>query len=437
MLHLIALRNVKVHWKQSFAAFLSIGTAFLCFVLFQGYILDVAELYADGYRNRSMYGDAIIQNRLATSTESQKNEFEFELTAQDQLQIQSVLDKHASEIFAQVRFLTFQGLIATGTATKIFVASAHDVEPGTKMRENWKYNVLVGDAFFQTKIENPVHLGKTLGFQLGCEPDSDNYQTLPQGGYPPETRPFHCRRSDLQLSVTTQLGQLNAIDATVVGLVDAGYKDVDSRFIAVPLPLAQKLLATDHLSYETVKLNPGIDAKKWIQTLAQELTAADPKIAILDWKDHPAGDLYRQTMSLLNIFRTFVTIVVALISILSVTNTMVKIIKERTREIGTLLSLGFQRHQVLRIFLYEAGFIGISSCLAGALVTLVASWLLNHANVTYKAGLLSEPAPFRVQIDLGTYVLASVLLIAIATLSSYWSCRSTLRKKIVDCLGDL
>jgi putative ABC transport system permease protein len=435
MLHLIAFRNVKVHWRQSLAALLSISAAFYSFVLFQGYVLEVRRQYLDGYRNRSMYGEMIIQNRNASSVEAQKDPWKYTLSPSDQALIAKALEKRSSEIEGHVRFLNFQGLIATGRASKIFLAQASDVEMGAKVRGDWKWNVLYGEPLQETQISNPVILGQGLGHQLGCEPDQKIYSLRPEGGYPPERRVFHCQRPDLQLSVTTESGNLNAMDFEVAGLTDAGYKDIDTRYLVLPLPLAQRLLNTEQISFWTVKLKDPSSQGKWIAGLNQEISAGNPDLQVVDWRDHNVGEIYKKTMSLLNIFRNFVTTVVAFISILSVMNTMVKIVKERTREIGTLLSMGFQRSQVLGIFLLEALFLGVLGCVVGAVAALVMSLILNHANITYKAGLLSQPVHFRILMDPSLYSFAMGLLLTLTVTTSYLTCRSTTRKKIVECLG--
>jgi putative ABC transport system permease protein len=435
MLFIIALRNVSVHWRQSLAALLSISAAFFSFVLFQGYMLDVSHLYLDGYRNRSMYGDLIIENKDATTPAAARDPQKYKLTKSDQEIIQGLLEKHKDSIEAHVRFLNFQGLISTGRASKILLGQATDVEAGAKMREQWKWNTLYGDPLYVTKSASPVLLGLTLAQQLGCTPDKEIYSLRPEGGYPSEVRPFTCRRSDMQMSVTTESGTLNAMDFEVVGLIDGGYKDIDSRYLNVPLPLAQQLLNTDKISAWTVKIKNSGGVKDWVKNFDQELKAQNPNLLAIDWRDHMAGDLYQKTLSLLNIFRNFVTVVVAFISILSVMNTMVKIVKERTKEIGTLLSLGFQRAQVLRIFLMESFFLGFLGCAVGAAFSLVVTLLMKVTTVTYKAGLLSQPVPFRIQANFLLYLTAFGLLLSITVITSYFSCRSTIRKKIVDCLG--
>ncbi len=435
MLYLIALRNVKVHWRQSLAALLSISAAFFSFVLFQGYMLDVRWQYLDGHRNRTMYGDMIIQNKLANSVEAQKHPWAFNLSSSDQAVISQALDKRKEEIEGHVRFLNFQGMVANGKASKIFLAQAADVEMGAKVRDNWAWNVVYGEPLQITRISNPVVLGQGLARQLGCAPDQKIYSLRAEGGYPSETRPFHCRRSDFQFSVTTEKGNLNAMDFEVSGLMDAGYKDIDTRYVMMPLNLAQKLLSTDRITFWTAKLKDPKNSTHFIEDLNREISAANPQLQAVDWRDHRLGELYNRTMSLLNIFRNFVITVVAFISVLSVMNTMIKIVKERTREIGTLLSLGFQRTQVLGIFLLESTLLAAMGCTVGAAFSLLATGVINHAGITYKAGLLSQPVHFRIMVDSGLYAFAVALLLTLTVATSYLTCRSTIRKKIVECLG--
>ena len=56
----IALKNVILNWRLSFAALTSVITAFMCLALFQGYIRGVDQVYHLAFENRFMYGDLII-----------------------------------------------------------------------------------------------------------------------------------------------------------------------------------------------------------------------------------------------------------------------------------------------------------------------------------------------------------------------------------------
>ncbi|MFO1478047.1 MAG: ABC transporter permease [Verrucomicrobiota bacterium] len=62
--------------------------------------------------------------------------------------------------------------------------------------------------------------------------------------------------------------------------------------------------------------------------------------------------------------------VALVVASIGITNTMVMAIYERTREIGILKSLGASNRDIRRLFLVEAGFIG----LAGGLMGLLAGW---------------------------------------------------------------
>lgn len=435
MLTRIAFRNVRVHWKQSLAALLSISVAFICFVVFQGYMLNVAGQYLDGYRNRSMYGDVLVQNSLAYSDQGKSDPWKFNLTFEQQQKISKLLESRKNQIVDHVRFLVFSGLISTGSISKIFWGQSFDVQSGAHVRSQWAWNTLYGKPLHLAGSDSAIMLGQSLAAQLGCEPDQVIHSLRIEGGYPSVDRPFHCRRPDVQLSVTTQVGNLNALDFTIEGLVDGGYKDIDSRYLTISIEQAQKLLNTDQISFWTIKLNDDVDVKKWIQDLDQEVKLVDPNLRAVSWIDHEFGEIYLKTMSLLNIFRNFVTVVVAFISVLSVMNTMVKIVKERTREIGTLLSLGFQRGQVLSIFLQESLFLAFLGSIVGALLGAFLSLIVNHMGISYKAGILSEAVPFQILIDPELYLFAFCLLIGVTVATSYFSCRGTIQKKIVDCLG--
>lgn len=435
MLIRVAYRNALVHWKQSLAALLSISMAFVSFVIFQGYMLNVRWQYLDGYRNRSMYGSFLIQNSKAFSKEAKSSPDLFRISLMDQNQIKKLLSSHQNDIQIDVPFLIFSGLISTGRQSKIFWGQSFDIQKGAVARDNWSWNALYGVPLHISKESAPILLGQTLAEQLGCVPQKKISSLLLNGGYVPEKREFTCLRPDVQLSLTTVNGNLNALDFTVTGLVDAGYKDVDSRYLTVPLDLAQKLLDTDKISFWTVKLKDNLNEKKWIKNFDQEIKNINPELQAVSWIDHEFGEIYIKTMSLLNVFRNFVTIVVAFISILSVMNTMVKVVKERTREIGTLLSIGFERSQVLKLFLYESFFLSVMGCLVGAVIGLVSSLIINHAGISYRAGILSEPVPFLISIDLFLYIFAFLMLTFVTVVASYLACRGTINKKIVDCLA--
>src|SRR5947207_7793760 len=56
-----------------------------------------------------------------------------------------------------------------------------------------------------------------------------------------------------------------------------------------------------------------------------------------------------------------------IVALIGIANTMLLNVLERTREIGTMMSVGARRRRILSLFLLEALFLGVLGSIAGAL----------------------------------------------------------------------
>jgi putative ABC transport system permease protein len=74
--------------------------------------------------------------------------------------------------------------------------------------------------------------------------------------------------------------------------------------------------------------------------------------------------------------------ILLVITMVGIGNTFRMMLLERTREIGTMRALGMQRAEVLRVFLYEAVFLGLAGSLAGIFIA-------------FAIGFVSEIIPMR------------------------------------------
>lgn len=438
MLLKIAVRNALGYWKQSLAAILSVSTAYICFVLFQGYVADVKIFTLDLYQKREMYGDLIVENKNINNSDSQSDQWKYLITSNEQQKINSILKKYEDEIENRVNFLIFKGLVTNGQASKIFIGRAYDIEAGRKMRSNWEWDALYGVPLHLAKESKGVLIGQFFGSQIGCVPTEKlNSIVQTEGGYTAADRPFTCNNFDLQASVTTETGNLNASDFRVVGLIDGGYKELDSRLVSMPLELGQKLLHTDKISFLSIKLNDTVGVSSWVKKINSDFSESHLDVVANRWQEHKFGSVFTKTMSLLGLFRAFISIIVISISVISIMNTMFKIVNERTREIGSILSLGFKRFQIMKIFLMESAVLTIMGCFFGAIISEILKTLINHSSISNKAGVLSEPIYLHIRIGFLLYLVTTIGLILISLATTFFSCRATINKKIVDCLGDL
>lgn len=422
----LAARNVWLNARQSRAALLALAAGFVALAVFQGYIKDVEQMYEDTFARRGMLGDLVIERENGA-----------DLSPADQAWLADRLNK-ADGVTAWSRFLKVTGTLSNGASKTVFVGYGYDLESGAKLRgETWGFNALAGLPLEQAVARQPqlrdsgLVIGKGLAQVLDCEWAALPGRRHALSGYPAEERAMDCPGGGvLQLSGSTQTGQLNVLVGQPVAVVDAVFKEVDERFVAMSLEAAQALLQTKQVSYVTV----GFTSPQAARSFADSRELLNYGLRARPWKSHPFGELYVQTMELLGIFRNFVVLILLAIAGMSVLNTFLKIVWERTREIGTLRSIGFVPAQVVRLFTLEAALLAGVAALAGLVGTAVATVAMNHSGLTYKAQILSEPVPFTVGVYPEVYLVSAVFLSLVAVTAAWLPARKAARQTIATLL---
>lgn len=432
----IAYRNVKKNWRHSLSALLSLSASFVSLVLFDGYIDDLKLMYEDSFRHRSMLGDLIIERPEIHSKAGLAEPWLFSLSEADQAAIADFLTEKQTSVRNRVRFLNFQGMITNGNQSAILLGRGFDVTEGEAVRgKNWSWNATLGIPLHKSSVEQSGLLGQGLARKLGCSWNYTHKIYSFSGGYEAKERPFECPVPEMQISVMTPDGQLNAIDANIVGMVDAGYRDIDDRYFVTSLETAQLLLNTKSVTMMSVELNDSSAKDSFIAQFNEKFGKTMPGLKVMTWLEHPVGQTYIKTLELMSIFRNFVVVVILIISTLSVVNTLIKIIKERSREIGTLRSIGFKAKQVVRLFVYETFLLSVLGTFLGMLASLILTFFLNSVHIRYKAGLLSEPVLFKINFTFSGYFNAFGILVVVSFLACLYSIRHELTKKIIENLN--
>lgn len=429
----IAFRNVWLNWRQSTAALLSIAAGFTALCLFEGYIADVQSMYRDFFHRRLMFGQLLVDREGRKNPDLTRPENLSLITPEEQDFVQGwFADRGMTN---RVRFLIMSGFIGNGETSAVFQSTGFDVAEAARMRgPRWAWNTLAGKPLEQGNAES-VLLGRTLGRLLGCAPDRDDHRVNGVLGYEPVDRPFRCTRASLQLSGNTVEGQANAIDVVPLGLVDAGFQELDQKYVMLPLTSAQELFDTRSVSFISLEFNDGVDPASLEAAFAEAAKAKGFKLYATPWQLHRSGDIYGRTMEYLAIFKIFVVTVIIVIAAMSVLNTLVKIVRERTREIGTLRSLGFLPAQVARIFMAEGALLGLVGSGIGLIATMASGALINAVGILYKAGFLSEPVPFRIAVQAASLGKSAMLMCLLSTAVAVIAARHAARLKITDALS--
>lgn len=130
---------------------------------------------------------------------------------------------------------------------------------------------------------------------------------------------------------------------------------------------------------------------------------------------------------LINVSRLVILITLAVVFV-SVANTVSMSVRDRTKQIGVMRTLGFRRLSVLVLVTAEAAIL----CLAGGVIGVAAVWLLlRFQSVTVQARNLNLEVAMPIAVVLAALAVAAAIGIA----GSFWPAWRASRLKIVDCLG--
>ena len=198
-----------------------------------------------------------------------------------------------------------------------------------------------------------------------------------------------------KLSLSTASGGASTL--TVAGIFDFGSKGVNERNVYVALRTAQNLL---DLAGGATSLDVKVREPFAAETIAQMIRAAND-LQVDSWIRTNAQFFSAMAAQILanTLIRFFVGLTVAL----GIASVLVVSVVQKSKEIGILRAMGSGRVQVLRLFLLQGAFMGLTGALFGSL--LAWGFLLLWRGVARNA----DGTPmFVVVIDPSLFVIACI-----------------------------
>ena len=164
----------------------------------------------------------------------------------------------------------------------------------------------------------------------------------------------------------TAFNSLRGVTFNIVGRTKSGIKLLDEVVFYLPLDQAQRLLEMDGKVTELLLATPDRKLVSQVLPRVQALLAeygADGRYLALGYKE--TSDLIF-FMDIAKVIYNQIYIFLVLLACIVVINTMLMIVKERTREIGMMSALGLESKDIMRLFLTEGAIMGVTGSLIGA-----------------------------------------------------------------------
>jgi putative ABC transport system permease protein len=408
----LAVRNLFRNGRRSLFTILAIGLGFLAVNALGGFTayiftsLKDSYIYAEANGHLTIFKAGFLGKGKLDPTQYLLNESQLE-------RIRRVLARHPEVIVATPQ-LQISGLLSNGQVSTIFVASGRvpsDIEAISRRGTGSINKVKLYDGKPLTDdVIQGIGVSHGLAQQLSLKLGSNAVAMAP-----------------------TVSGQINALDAQLLQMIDAPIEALEDKLATVPLQFAQNLYDTKSVDRVTVLLASNDQTYSMRRMLASEFAVAELDLDIKTWNE--LSPFYTKVKKMFDVIFLITFLIVFTIVVMSVVNTITMAVMERTREIGTLRALGMKRRGIVALFSLESMILGGFGSLLGASLTLLLVHMIGVLKPTWIPPQIAREVPL--QIHLVPEYLASslILLLSLSLLSAILPARKAARREITSALG--
>lgn len=230
---------------------------------------------------------------------------------------------------------------------------------------------------------------------------------------------------------------LDGISYKVVGVFSDPGGDSDERMIYTPFSTAQGMYRdNDELDRFGLTYNPNLSVDEslvftnLLTKMLKEKHNVDPRdqgaIRVQNYAEGTKN--VEQFMGVLNVIILFIGIGTLIAGIIGISNIMVYIVKERTKELGIRKALGATPSSIIGMIMVESVFV---TALAGYAGLTIGMFTLKALGTSLEDYFIKDPT-------VETYVVvgATIVLIIAGTIAGYIPAKRAARIKPIDALND-
>jgi lipoprotein-releasing system permease protein len=167
----------------------------------------------------------------------------------------------------------------------------------------------------------------------------------------------------------------------VNGIFSSGYFDYDNSVVLIDLGVAQDVLGLGgRVSGIAMKLDDMFQAHKFTGESGY-IAKALPEYTVdsMSWIDR--NQVLFKWMKLEKWAAFIVLSLIVIVAAFNIVSSQIMLVMDKTREIGILKSMGADNRSIMRIFVYQGAFVGVSGVLIGGLTGIVLCLVQDHYRI--------------------------------------------------------
>ena len=234
---------------------------------------------------------------------------------------------------------------------------------------------------------------------------------------------------------TTMRRGANAATFTVTGLASFKIGSMNQGYFYIPLDRAQHILGMGDSVIEVLtKFEEGVVDQKAVSLVTSVLDPAN-ETAARDWKEL---NIFAQYIDIADIAYGVMGLIFFILASTVIVNSIMMIIFERMREIGTIGALGMEGGEIVRLFFLEAFYLASIGAAAGTLLGILITLVLSVTGIDFGASMQGVDIEISdviyPRMNLSTTLFAFLFAILTASLTSLIPTRRAAKIKPVEAL---
>lgn len=423
MLWKMAYLNLFRNKRRSLSTALAICVGFVGLNLLGSYVyrvkraLDATSVYSAQNGHIKIYKkDSLVHFAL--------NPKKYILNQQDLKSLDNIFSSQANEVDYIGHNLTGSGLLSNGQASHpvMFISFEPDVYAKSLTQPDLKF--WAPDWVLPEQFEN-IQKFKSNPEMMSLTPKIEDIMAL--------KKPLASNES-LQMAARSLDGDLNAVNLDLGAEHTTGMQFLEDTLVLIPFMKAQELLATEGSESVSVYLKPEVSLAAYKQKLDQLIDGLDLESYM--YFDERINSIYLGTLGFLIVMCAFVVFLIGTAVALTIANSLTMGIIERSREIGTLMAIGFKKQDVTKLFVYESLVLCTFSVIAGVILTFVISAIVNYIDIRFSPPGVAGAIQFRLVWNFALAASLTVLTYIIVAGSALFVMVSRSKLKLIDLLQD-